>query len=102
MSCCVPTRIRRRPACKCVDFVALMRERLPKKYQDKNIEILYDRIHCPIRYGTLGEKRELCCGRMIARAQAIPRWIEHGTGAIMMAKLKSRYESRRVALDVRR
>ena len=51
-------------ASKYVDFIALPPERLPKKYQDKNIKILYDPIHCPFRYRTLGEKRELCCGRM--------------------------------------
>src|SRR4029077_5560451 len=38
----VPTRIRRRPSSNYVDFVALMQERLPKKYQDKNIKILYN------------------------------------------------------------
>jgi len=73
-------------ASKCVDFIALPPERSPKKYQDKNIKILYDPIHCPFRYRTLGEKRELCCGRMLARSEAIPHWIEHGTGAIMLAK----------------
>jgi len=73
-------------ASKYVDFIALPPERLPKKYQDKNIRILYNRIYCPFRSRTLGEKRELCCGRMIARTEAIPHWIEHGTGAIMMAK----------------
>jgi hypothetical protein len=57
----------------------------------KNIEIKISR-YCTIVFTAGSDTERLVrsestyCGRMVARSEAISHWIEHGTGAIMMAK----------------